>query len=100
MFPSELFFDPAATELAHLSSLLWFVEQPEDLVVKIIDLISRGAVQRCFLRAESTFFSAQLNTGPANSHVFHHLDHSRNVVPLTALILVYAYIRHRERLHP
>jgi hypothetical protein len=44
IFPSKLFFDPDSTELTHFSSLFGIVEQPEDLVGKIVDSICCAAV--------------------------------------------------------
>ena len=88
MIPREFALHAHATELAHSSPLFWMIDQPKNLAGEISHLILRVAIERGFLSANPAFLKIKLNDRFAQGHIFHDLNHRRNIVHAAGFVRV------------
>ena len=68
------------------------VNQPQDFGSKIRHLVAIVGVNSSLLRAETALFQRELDDGFAQRHVFHDLDHGRDVIHLARFVRVHTDI--------
>jgi len=94
--PCKLLLDSLSSQFPHFLSFLRSIQQPDDFGGKICNPIILAGIERCFLGTKPPLLRIELHNWLAESHIFHNLDHRRQIVHLTRAVRIHANISGRQ----